>query len=44
MATMRKSLRAKAHAQMKKVGISRPNKDYGDGSFFSKHWRDKTYR
>ena len=29
-----------AHNKMKKAGVIQPNKDKGNGSFFSRHWRE----
>lgn len=38
--TVRKLRRLVAKARMKKAGIHQPCKDKGNGSYFSKYWRE----
>lgn len=37
---MRKLKRLVAKTNMKKKGICKICKDFGDGSYFAKHWRE----
>lgn len=37
---MRKLARLVAKTNMKKKGIRKPCKDFGNGSYFARHWRE----